>query len=245
MFDLNAIITAALAAAVAEVVKPLVVQVDALEAEFDGMERILSDRIQALEGADDATTEAFNRSADRFAGIDAAERVLAERIVALETKLAEAQPVVVDEAKMVEALNSQEWFWEKLRGFTDAMLDRALDSHCAVYDHDDYDRTASAVDDLDLEALSNIESTIDNRIDNRIEEALDEKLDAALDDKIDEKIDEALDEKLDAALDDKIDEKIEDALDDKLEGKIDDALAGSLRDKIKYLLREASISIDL
>ena len=50
---------------------------------------------------------------------------LVERINALETKLTAAElftkpinvTVPVDEAKMVEALNSQEWFWEKLSGF--------------------------------------------------------------------------------------------------------------------------------
>ena len=51
-----------------------------------------------------------------------ATKPLVERITTLETKLAEAAlferttevTVPVDEAKMAEALNSQEWFWEKI-----------------------------------------------------------------------------------------------------------------------------------
>jgi hypothetical protein len=44
--------------------------------------------------------------------IDALENIVAEYGPTL------AKPAVqVDEAKMVEALNSQEWFWEKLSGF--------------------------------------------------------------------------------------------------------------------------------
>lgn len=80
---------------------------------------------------------------------------LAVRCTALEAKPVE--PLVVDEAKMVEALNSQEWFWEKLtskaKEVADAAAEAAIDEHCQNYDHDDYDRTSSAVDDLDLDDL--------------------------------------------------------------------------------------------
>lgn len=87
---------------------------------------------------------------------------LVERIAALETKLTEAKlfdhttavTIPVDEARMVEALNSQEWFWEKLatkaKEIADAAAENAIDDHCRDHDHDDYDKVVSAVDDLDL-----------------------------------------------------------------------------------------------
>jgi len=78
-------------------------------------------------------------------GID--QRLLEQRVALLETKLTEAKlfeqttnvTIPIDEAKMVEALNSQEWFWEKLRRTTDAQIEEAMDGHCEIYNHDDYD----------------------------------------------------------------------------------------------------------
>jgi hypothetical protein len=59
------------------------------------------------------------------AAVEQAVKPLVERISTLETRLAEAALFTqttnvtgpVDEAKMVEALNSQEWFWEKVGRF--------------------------------------------------------------------------------------------------------------------------------
>jgi hypothetical protein len=111
MFDLNAILSAALQQAVAEAIKPLV------------------ERITALENNPAIGTDT----------------VLAERVKALEERPA----VHIDEAKMVEALNSQEWFWEKLRCTTDAQIEQAMDDHCSTYDHDDYDNVVSNWNDED------------------------------------------------------------------------------------------------
>jgi hypothetical protein len=117
MFDLNQILSAALNAAVAEAIKPLVERITALE-----------------EGC---------------VGID--PRLLEQRVALLETKLTEAKlfeqttnvTIPIDEAKMVEALNSQEWFWEKVNAYIETGIDdrmeRAIDDHCSTYDHDDYD----------------------------------------------------------------------------------------------------------
>lgn len=81
---------------------------------------------------------------------------LAERVAALETKLTEAAlftqtnnaTITIDEARMVEALNSQEWFWEKLQNKIDASVEQSMDHHLECYDHDNYDEMASKVDDL-------------------------------------------------------------------------------------------------
>lgn len=94
-----------------------------------------------------------------------ATKPLVERINALETKLAEAAlfdrttevTIPVDEAKMVEALNSQEWFWEKLGRFVQT-------------------RTADAVDKAVTDAIEQHEESnnhIDeDEIDTKIEEAI-------------------------------------------------------------------------
>ncbi len=87
--------------------------------------------------------------------IDELENLLVHRVTALETKLTEAAlfekntnvTIPIDEAKMVEALNSQEWFWEKLHNTINdnvsSRVEEALDDHCSTYDHDDYDRHIS------------------------------------------------------------------------------------------------------
>jgi hypothetical protein len=69
------------------------------------------------------------------AAVAEATKPLIERIAALETKLAEAAlferttevTVPVDEVRMVEALNSQEWFWEKVSRYITNNSDIAVD----------------------------------------------------------------------------------------------------------------------
>lgn len=78
------------------------------------------------------------------------DTALAERVAKLENN-----PVVIDEAKMVEALNTQEWFWEKLsrkaKEIADAAVEEAIEDHCQTYDHDDYDHVSSAVAEFDFD----------------------------------------------------------------------------------------------
>lgn len=70
-----------------------------------------------------------------------------DRITALEA--AAPQPaIVIDEAKMVEALNSQEWFWEKMQRFAAGAAEAAMDEHTQAYDHDSYDTVVSDSDDF-------------------------------------------------------------------------------------------------
>jgi hypothetical protein len=79
-------------------------------------------------------------------------KVLEVTVTVLETKLAEAAlftqttnvTVPVDEARMVEALNSQEWFWEKIGRFVDGKVEAGLEEHCSTYDHDEYDNVVNA-----------------------------------------------------------------------------------------------------
>ena len=77
---------------------------------------------------------------------------MAVKISELETKLALAElnvTVPIDEAKMVEALNSQEWFWEKLRTKVDDVVDKAMEDHTSTYNHDDYDDASRQISDID------------------------------------------------------------------------------------------------
>jgi hypothetical protein len=142
MFDLNAIVNAALTAAVAEAIKPLI------------------ERITALEN-------------NPAIGVDT---VLEQRVVALENITAEFSPTMrpavhIDEAKMVEALNSQEWFWEKLRRTTDAQIEQAMDDHCSAYNHDDYDNVVSNWNDEDPADFLR-EGDLCDQIDDRVHETL-------------------------------------------------------------------------
>ena len=81
------------------------------------------------------------------AAVTEATKPLLERITALETKLTEAKlfeqttnvTIPIDEAKMVEAFNSQEWFWDKINGFVESRVEEAMADHCSSYDHDEYD----------------------------------------------------------------------------------------------------------
>lgn len=119
------------------------------------------------------------------AAVAEATKPLVERIAALETKLAEAAlferttevTIPVDEAKMVEALNSQEWFWEKVRRFADAAAEAHMEEHLEQANH--YDK--GAVETLIAEAIDvHLESThldeddIDTKIDEAIEEAIEQ-----------------------------------------------------------------------
>jgi hypothetical protein len=125
MFDLNQILSAALNAAVAEAIRPLL------------------ERITALE----------------------------ERITGIVAQPAAQIDWHIDEAKMVEALNSQEWFWEKLRRTTDAQIEQAMDDHCSTYDHDEYDSVVSNWNDEDPADFLR-EGDLHDQIDDRVNETL-------------------------------------------------------------------------
>lgn len=100
--------------------------------------------------------------------------VLAERVAALETKLTEAAlfaqtsnvTIPIDEAKMVEALNSQEWFWEKLQNRIDAATESAIDMHCETYDHDSYDSAVSDLEDRDFVTNDSLEDAVREAVGN-------------------------------------------------------------------------------
>lgn len=124
MFDINNIINAALNAAVTTAITPLLERIDNLDA-------ICQTQHEAMVA-------------------------MRDRIAALETKLTEAAlftqtnnvTIPIDEAKMVEALNDQEWFWEKMQRFAAGAAEAAMDDHTSTYDHDSYDAVVSDSDDF-------------------------------------------------------------------------------------------------
>ena len=103
-------------------------------------------------------TEVLQQHANIVAGlaekIDTLEKnegYLVKRIAALEAAPAASQSNVtipIDEAKMVEALNDQEWFWEKMQRFAAGAAEAAMDDHTSTYDHDSYDAVVSDSDDF-------------------------------------------------------------------------------------------------
>lgn len=122
------------------------------------------------------------------AAVQQATAPLMERITGLETKLAEAAlfqhtttaQVQIDEARMVEALNSQEWFWGKIAffvannssvtaddlvGIRDRLLaleDQATPSEIAEHLSDDQLRTiARHVDAQELVASVDFSEVLD------------------------------------------------------------------------------------
>ena len=128
MIDINTIITQALNTAIATAVED---RLTALQQAYANAIGELAKRLEALENNPAIGTDT----------------VLEARVMTLETKLTEAKlfeqttnvTVPIDEKRMVEALNSQEWFWEKVNNYIDGKVEEAIDDHLSNYDHDQYD----------------------------------------------------------------------------------------------------------
>lgn len=81
-------------------------------------------------------------------------------------------PATITADAFVNYLDNQEWFWakinsyvakniqdgaysddwmEKVKEIADAAAEEAVNDHCDSYDHDDYDRAVSAVDDFEID----------------------------------------------------------------------------------------------
>ena len=177
-FDINAILSAALATAVAEAVAPLVERIATLEKN----EEYLTNRIAALEGAPSVLASQYTPiSNEQFKAMLEEWDIgrLVQRVAALE-----AHTTVLDQhGGLLEALDNQEWFWHKVAGFVtnnseitandleilkdrvdalesrsdasglskravEALIEQSMDHHLECYDHDNYDEIASKVDDM-------------------------------------------------------------------------------------------------
>lgn len=145
MLDLNAIVSAAISAAIKEATEPLVTRIAALESANDILHRVQGDRIAAL------------------------ETKLSEANL-----FTQMTPATITADAFVTHLDQQEWFWHKVAGFVlnngmsdditalrqrvaelesetqgenrylnredvASLIEEAMDEHTSNYDHDEYD----------------------------------------------------------------------------------------------------------
>lgn len=179
MFDINTIVNAAINAAVQQAIAPLMDQIHNLDAVCQAQaERIAALENQAIvtSNAVDARIAALENNPAQ--GVDTSvvagnyTPISNEQVKALLQEWATTGgfTIPIDEARMVEALNSQEWFWDKLRNFIDAATEQAVDDHCSTYDHDDYDNAVSKVDDMpsldDFVTRDEVRSEIEDVLNN-------------------------------------------------------------------------------
>lgn len=132
MFDINKTLNDAIAAAVQQATAPLLERIAALENQALVVSDAVDKRLLALE----------NNPAQ---GVDT---TLEKRIAALETNTADTigeidtikqQLVVLDQhGGLLEYLDNQEWFWNKIRNFTDTAVEQAIENHTDMYDHNDF-----------------------------------------------------------------------------------------------------------
>ena len=128
MFDINKIINDTIAAAVSTHITEYANKMAEMAEKITALEM----RLLALE----------NNPAQ---GVDT---TLEKRIAALETNTADTigeidtikqQLVVLDQhGGLLEYLDNQEWFWNKIRNFTDSAVEQAIDMHIETYDHSDF-----------------------------------------------------------------------------------------------------------
>ena len=143
--NINAILSQALAAAVQQATAPLQERIAALEAQSANrherlrvLEGALTDRVAALENqalvehdAVDARIAALENNPAQ--GVDT---TLEKRIAALEAAEQPLTTFTMD--ALLERLDNQEWFWAKIRNFTDSAVEQAIDMHIETYDHSDF-----------------------------------------------------------------------------------------------------------
>ena len=91
---------------------------------------------------------------ERIAALEAAaqqplEGALTDRVAALEKHTA----VLDEHGGLLEYLDNQEWFWHKIRNFTDTAVEQAVDAHTACWDHNDFVTEDKLDDYVTSEAL--------------------------------------------------------------------------------------------
>ncbi len=178
MFDINTAINTAIAAAVAEATKPLVERIAALEAklaEAAPAPQVEATTLNALETA----------LQNRVFSVEVAASRLHERTLALEKHTA----VLDQHGDILEYLDNQEWFWEKVSRYitnnSDITVDelhnikeRLGDAEAAIKAHED---NAPHIGHLVID--KKIEEAIDAHLENAShldEDDIDTKIDAAI-----------------------------------------------------------------
>ena len=142
--NINAIISQALAAAVsthittlqqeyANKMAEMAQQIAALDTHLaEAIDRIAALENQALVVSDAVDKRLLALENNPAQGVDT---TLEQRLLALETKLTE---VHVNKDELLEHLDKQEWFWNKIRNFTDTAVEQAIENHTDYWDHNDF-----------------------------------------------------------------------------------------------------------
>jgi hypothetical protein len=106
-----------------------------------------------------------SQSAALLSRVTAANARLHERLLVLESPSTQGIGV------LLENLDNQEWFWEKIRAFTDGAVEQAVEQHCEEYDHDDM---------LTSDALPDMEEYINREdLDSEVRDAVREVMEGA------------------------------------------------------------------
>ena len=139
MFDLNAIVNAALQQAVAEAIKPLIERIEKLENNpAIGTDTVLAERVKALE----------ERPATAVAGVITPEMIVES----------------MNKAEWLwEKVNAY------IETGIEDRIERAIDDHCSTYDHDSYDSLYGDWSDYDPASFAsedNLESKINDVLSN-------------------------------------------------------------------------------
>ena len=124
--NINAIISQALAAAVQQAIQPL-------QQEYANKMAEMAQQIAAL---DTHLAEAI----DRIAALENQALVVSDavdkRLLALENNPAQGVDTTLEET--LQRLDNQEWFWNKIRNFTDTAVEQAIENHTDYWDHNDF-----------------------------------------------------------------------------------------------------------
>ena len=110
--------------------------VDRLHERVATREGALTDRIAAL--------EMRLTLSEKLIPAQGVDTTLEQRLLALETKLTEADLFTkttgghVNKDELLEYLDNQEWFWNKIRNFTDTAVEQAIENHTDCWDHNDF-----------------------------------------------------------------------------------------------------------
>ena len=111
----------------------------------------IESRIAALEQNDEFVTNRVSRLENNPAqGVDT--QTTQYTLLSKEQFKAMLQELATKDA-LIDYLNEQEWFWDKMRNFIDAATEQAVDNHCETYDHDSYDSAVSDLEDRDFDDL--------------------------------------------------------------------------------------------
>lgn len=158
MFDLNAIVSAAISAAITEATKPLLERIATLESANDILHRTQHEDMVAMRDRIAVLEEKVNFLEDQ--AVVTSNRIH-DRITALETKLTEANlftqmtpatPTTDITRHIIDALgNTDHPLFKRLSSFMDAVAEQAMDHHLECYNHDSYDEATSKVDDYDFD----------------------------------------------------------------------------------------------